>query len=179
MKEKEIFDYKDRKYDIVAYNPIWKTRFNNEANIIKDIFGNEVRIEHVGSTSIEGMEGKACIDILVILNDLNIVKDHISDMENSDYLYRGSYVSDDSFLFTKVKNNAIETNIHFFPKEHPHIKEMLNLRDYLRNNPKEVIEYSQLKKDLYEKYSNDYGEYRKEKDEYMEKLNNRAKKYNY
>jgi len=179
MKKKESFDYKDRKYDVVACDPNWQTRFNDEARIIKEIFGSEIRIEHVGSTSVEGMEGKPCIDILVILNDLSVIKDHISEMENVGYLYRGSYVSDDSFLFTKVKDNIIETNVHFFREGHQHVKEMLTLRDYLRNNPKEISEYSQLKRDLYKKYSNNYKEYRKEKDEYMQKLNERAKNYKF
>jgi GrpB-like predicted nucleotidyltransferase (UPF0157 family) len=52
---------------------------------------------------------------------------------------------------------------------------MLNLRDYLRNHPEEVLAYSACKKDLESRYANDYASYRKFKDEYMEKLKERVK----
>lgn len=171
-----LFDYKDRKYDIVAYDINWKKKFSAESEIIRKIFGSDVQIEHIGSTSVVGMEGKPCIDILVIIENLEIVKGHISDMENVGYLYRGSFIADNSLLFTRIKNNNIETNVHFFPEGHPHIKEMLTLRDYLRSHPEEVSEYSKLKKELYKKYPNDYVEYREAKDEYMKGLKERVKK---
>src|SRR3989338_9475187 len=47
---------------------------------------------------------------------------------------------------------------------------MLQLRDYFRTHPEVVSEYSKLKTDLAAKYPNDYGEYRKYKDEWMNKL---------
>ena len=176
MKKEKLFDYKDRKYNVVAYDTDWQKKFLNEAQTIGKIFGSDVQIEHIGSTSVPGMNGKPCIDILVISKDLKIVKEHISDMENVGYSYRGVFVSKDALLFTKIKNNAVEENVHFLPEGHPHIKEMLSLRDYLRNNPDEVSQYSELKKTLKEKYPNDYAQYRKEKDEYMKNLKDRVKK---
>ncbi len=175
MKNQKSFDYKDRKYDVVAYDASWQKRFTDEAGIIRNIFGKDIRIEHVGSTSVPGMEGKPCIDVLVILENLEVVKKHIADMENVGYTYRGAFVRDDALLFAKIEDNVLKANIHFFPEGHPHIQDMLMLRDYLRNNPKEVSEYSTLKRDLYTQYPNDYAEYRKAKDEYMEKLKERAR----
>lgn len=176
MKIQKSFDYKYRKYSVVQYDVAWQKIFTDEAEKIKSIFGNNIPIEHVGSTAVPGMEGKSCIDILVIPKDLEIVKKHISEMENAGYLYRGAFVKDDAFLFAKIEDNTLQANIHFFPKGHPHIAEMLAVRDYLRNNPKEVSAYSELKKKLYEQYPNDYDKYRKAKDEYMAKLIGRAKK---
>ena len=167
MKNTKSFGYKDRKYDVVAYDPNWQKRFLDESNIIRKIFGNEIKIEHVGSTSVVGMEGKPCIDILVIPKSLEVAKEQISDMENVGYFCRGAFIRENTLLFTRVKDNNIETNIHFLPEGDPHIKEMLALRDYLRNHSEEVSKYSELKKKLYEKYPNDYAGYRKEKDEYM------------
>ena len=171
--QNQSFEYKDRKYNVCSYDINWQKRFSNEEKIIRNIFGNNVLIEHVGSTSVIGMEGKPCIDILVVPKNLEIVKTHISDMENAGYAYRGFFVSNDALLFTRVKDSNTETNIHFFPEGHPHIIEMLTLRDYLRSSKEEALNYSNLKKRLYEKYPNDYGEYRKEKDEYMEGLKER------
>ena len=176
MQNQKTFDYKDREYDVVPYDTNWQKRFATEAEAIMNIFGNDIQIEHVGSTSVRGMNGKPCIDVLVITKNLEIVKEHVKDMENAGYVFRGAYISDDALLFSRARNNVIETNVHFLPEGNQHIEEMLSLRDYLRNHPEEVSEYSELKKNIYEKYPNDYAGYRKEKDAYMEKLKDRAKK---
>ena len=58
-------------------------------------------------------------------------------------------------------------NVHIFPENHIHVKEMLGVRDYLRSHPEKVEEYNNLKQELYKKYPNDYGMYRKYKDDWM------------
>jgi len=50
---------------------------------------------------------------------------------------------------------------------------MLGLHDYLRSHPEVVKEYSQLKFKLVEQYPDDYGSYRKYKDEWMNSLKER------
>jgi GrpB-like predicted nucleotidyltransferase (UPF0157 family) len=175
MQNQKSFDYKDRKYNVVNYDINWQKIFTNESEVIRNIFGKDIHIEHIGSTSVIGMEGKPCIDILVIPKNLEIVKEHISDMENVGYTYRGAFVRDDALLFARIEDNALKANIHFYPEGHQQIPEMLAIRDYLRNHPEEVFEYSKLKKNLYEQYPNDYAQYRKAKDEYMEKLIQRVK----
>ena len=174
MGNQKSFNYKDRKYTVVSYDLNWQTNFNEEAKAIRKIFGDAIPIEHIGSTSVPGMQGKACIDVLVIPKNLEVVKKHVSEMENAGYTYRGAFVRDDALLFAKIENSTLRANIHFFPEGHSHICEMLILRDYLRSHPKEVAEYSALKEKLYLEYPQDYAEYRKGKDIYMEKLIQRA-----
>ncbi len=161
--------YKDRKYDVVPYDPHWPKRFGGIKTKLDVIFGS-VQIEHIGSTSVPGMAGKPCIDVLVIVSDLQVVENHVSDMEQAGFEYAGPFVTDDSRLFRIMKDNVLLANIHFFPVGHPHNKEMLDLRNYLQSHPEEVEVYSNLKNDLYSKYQNDYASYRKYKDEYMNDL---------
>lgn len=175
MDNQKSFDYKDRKYNVMPYDPAWQTRFTAEAETIRKIFGDDIRIEHIGSTSVPDMEGKPCIDVLVIPKDLEIVKAHIADMENAGYIYRGAFVRDDALLFARMEDSSLKANIHFFPEGHSHIPQMLMIRDYLRSHPDEVTGYSNLKKQLYEQHPNDYAKYRKEKDAYMAELIERAK----
>jgi GrpB-like predicted nucleotidyltransferase (UPF0157 family) len=177
MDNNSSFDYKDRKYDIVAYDPNWLKMFSAESEIIKKVFKSDIEIEHIGSTSVPGMEGKPCIDILAIINDIDKVKNYLTEIEKSGYIYRGNVVSKDALLFTKMEDGATVVNLHFIQEHHPHIFEMLSLRNYLRNNPIEVTKYSALKRELYQKHGNNYAEYRKIKDEYMEKLKDRVKKF--
>ena len=165
--------YRDRKYEIVPYDPQWILQFEELKTKIQTVFRN-AQIEHIGSTAVPGMKGKSCIDILVIVNNLHEVETYVPDMEKMGFLYAGEFVMKDSRLFRIMNGNTILANIHFFPTGHTHNQEMLDLRDYLRSHPEEVIEYSNLKQDLYTKYRDDYASYRKEKDEYVEALNIRV-----
>lgn len=169
------FSYKNRKYNIVPYDPAWVDSFFVYASKLRKIFGDNIQIEHIGSTSVPSMYGKPCIDVLVIVNDMDIVENHIPDMKNAGFECAGEFVTKNSRLFRVMKDQEILANIHFFPAGHPHNKEMLDLRDYLRKHPKEVEEYSNVKKELYFKYKSDYASYRKCKDEYMKKLKERVK----
>ncbi len=164
------FPYETREYEILPYDPAWPIRFNIIAEHLKKIFGQDaVDVQHIGSTSVSGMEAKPTIDVLVIVPagvDLDI---HKAEMEQQ-YVYEGQKVKQDSRLYREVKAGEILANIHIFPVGHSHIKHMLGLRDYLRTHPADVIEYSELKKNLRDKYPNDYGEYRKQKDSYMDNI---------
>jgi GrpB-like predicted nucleotidyltransferase (UPF0157 family) len=167
------YSYSNRKYEIVPYDPAWVRQFEELKAKIQTIFHN-VQIEHIGSTSVPLMLGKPCIDVLVIVEDLREVETHVTDMEALGFEYAGEFVTEHSLLFRVMKDNTLLANIHFFPVGHPHNKEMLDVRNYLRSHPEEVKAYSALKQELYTKYHNDYASYRKYKDEYVNKLQERA-----
>lgn len=164
--------YKNRKYNVVPYSPEWVSQFEEYKLKIQKIFPN-FQIEHIGSTSVPGMVGKPCIDLLVIADDIKTVEEHINDMGQAGFEYAGQFVMENSQLFRLMKDNHVIVNVHFFPVGHPHNTEMLNLRDYFRSHPEEVVNYSKIKNELYSKYENDYTSYRKYKDKYMNELKKR------
>lgn len=163
--------YKGRKYEVFPYDKNWVKLFEDEAKKVKEIFGDCLfGVEHVGSTAIPGMAGKPTIDILVLINDLSCADAAVSEMEKLGYVSKKEYVAAGSHLFAKQKNGHALSNVHVFKPEHPHVKDMLMFRDFLRENPKEANDYGALKLRLFEKYPGDYGMYRKEKNEYLERL---------
>lgn len=168
--------YTHRKYSIVSYDQKWKESFLNEAKILSSIFGNSaVAIEHIGSTAVPGLAGKPTIDILVLVDDFSIVSGLSKQMESKGYRDLGEYVMPGARLFIKEVDNTRLFNIHVFQKDHPHVAEMLGLRNYFISHPEQVKEYSQLKLDLVKRYPDDYGLYRKYKDEWMEELKQRVR----
>lgn len=172
-------EYKDRQYHVQSYDPAWPKQFEIEAKTIKDIFGEDaVAIEHIGSTAVPGMDGKPTIDILVLVNNLAVADKHAGAMKSVGYEHLLGYVLPDSVLFRHIKENVLLSNVHIFTKEHPHVLEMLSLRDYLRSHPEEARAYSNIKRELFEKYPNDYVTYRKLKDAYMAELKVRTKSGN-
>lgn len=164
-------DYTGRKYHIEEYDPSWKGRFELEAKKIKAIFGDDaLDIQHVGSTSVLGMAGKPTIDILVIVRDITVGDKYNTKMKVSGFEPLGDFLNKGSRLFTKNEDGSRLVNLHVFTRDNEDAIEMLNIRNYLRAHPKDVQEYSVLKKDLFKKYPDDYEMYRKYKDEYMVKL---------
>ena len=171
-------NYSGRKYEVMAYSPEWPKLFESEAAKLKDIFQDEaLSIEHIGSTAVPGLDAKPTIDILVTVKDIKVVETHIPQMESLGYKYLGEYVKPGSSLFIKERpdNNADRLfNVHIFPASHPHVSGMIKLRDYFRSHPNEVKRYSNLKRELASKYPDDYGQYRKFKDKWMEELKQRV-----
>ncbi len=164
-------EYKNRKYTIEQYNSEWKKQFETEADILRQIFSDKaISIEHIGSTSVPELASKPTIDILITVEKIEIADNLSEKIESIGYKSLGDYINQGSRLFVKEENNTRLINLHVFEETHSHVKDMINLRDYFRSHPERVEEYSKLKFDLVEKYPDDYGLYRKYKDEWMEKL---------
>lgn len=168
---RRLSNYKNRKYKILPYDPNWSQQFAEHAKILKSIFAcKAISIEHIGSTAVPGLAGKPTIDILIIVEDVSVTNELEKQMETAGYHVLGEYVTEGALLFVKESDNTRYCNIHVFQKDHPHVQEMLQLRDYFRTHHEVVNEYSKLKTDLAIKYPNDYGQYRKYKDEWMNSL---------
>jgi len=164
-------NYAGRNYVILPYNPKWVKQFTAESKVIRTAFEDpELEIEHIGSTAVPGMSGKPLIDILVIISDIDLVDPHVEAMERAGYTAYGDFLEMKSYLFAREINGQKLVNVHVFETGHPHIKEMLAVRDFLRNNLDEAKAYSRLKNQLYKQYPTDYAGYREAKDEYVEDL---------
>lgn len=168
-------DYQDRKYLVTDYDREWRENFQRESEILQLILAEDsIQIEHIGSTAVPGLAGKPTIDILVVVDDIVVLESHLSKMIAAGYKDFGEYVLPGTRLFVREKDGERLVNIHFFPKGHPHISEMLLVREYLRSRSEEVRAYGELKRSLGNQHPNDYGAYRKQKDEYMRDLLKRA-----
>lgn len=131
-------------------------------------------IEHIGSTSVPSMKGKPLIDVLILVDDITYADGHAGEMEAAGFTNKGDLLNKGSRIFIRENDGHNLTNVHVYKKDHLHVAEMLGLRDYLRSHPDEVARYSALKHELFEKYPDDYGSYRREKDAFMEGMKERA-----
>lgn len=172
-------EYKNRKYTVEPYDAEWKRRFETEMQILRPIFSDKaISIEHVGSTAVPGLAGKPTIDILITVEKIEIADELSEKIESVGYKSLGDYINRGSRLFIKEADNERLVNLHIFGANHPHVQDMINLRNYFRSHPEMVKEYSRLKFELAEKYPNDYGLYRKFKDEWMNNLKEKIKLIN-
>lgn len=168
-------NYHGRKYKVTKYNNNWEKIFQKESLALRQILGEDaLQIEHIGSTAVPGLAAKPTIDILVVVKDFSMLERHVSQIIALGYKDLGEYVLPGTRLFVQERNGERLVNLHFFSEKHPHISEMLLLREYLRSHPEEVAAYGQLKQSLSNQHPDDYGSYRIKKDEYVHELLQRA-----
>ena len=165
------FDVANRKYEVVPFDPRWAEDFEIEAMTLRRIFGDLVlAIEHIGSTSVQGMAAKPIIDTLILVSDIAPVDDFNQKMLQAGYQAMGEYVAAGARFFLKERDGVRLFNVHVFPEDHPHVKEMLDVRNYLRTHPEDAKHYGEFKTQLHRKYANDYQRYREEKNVYMKEM---------
>ena len=62
-----------KKIIVLPYDDMWKVAFEEIKNEIMSALGDLIiGIEHVGSTSVEGMSAKPCIDIDIVIKDYSV-----------------------------------------------------------------------------------------------------------
>jgi len=163
---------------IETYNPKWKDMFNEEKENLKNIFNNlAINIEHIGSTSVEGLSSKPIIDIAVTLNkldDFDKVKEYF---EKEPYSVKEDCVSDEILIRKGSEDNRTHF-IHVMEKTSPRYKNTILFRDYLRNNKEVLEEYEELKKELAEKYADDRKMYTASKNDFIQKVLKKAQEEN-
>ncbi len=128
---------------LAPYDPLWPAFYNKESQVLADALGYHAeQIEHIGSTSIEGMIAKPKIDILCVVDKLEssqVLKDH-------GYSFGGELNLPLRYYF--AKRHPVKFNLHVVEKGNGFIALNLTFRDYLRAHPLVQEEYAQLKKNL-------------------------------
>ncbi|QNK64203.1 GrpB family protein [Pedobacter sp. PAMC26386] len=158
-----------KKVVVVPYSTTWATEFGK----LKMIFSGQLqdlilRIEHVGSTAVPGLAAKPIIDIDLIINN-KYKFDHIIEiLSKLGYTHGGEMGIPGREAFTR--NSALtpeDGSGNFWPQHHLYVclensnslRNHLIFRDYLRNNPKKVKEYSELKLKLAKNHTFDIDGY--------------------
>jgi GrpB-like predicted nucleotidyltransferase (UPF0157 family) len=134
--------------EVVPYNPLWPSTFaEEESRIRKEFAATALRVSHVGSTSVPGLDAEPVIDIQVSVASLE-QRDSLDE-----HMRRLGYTHMDLGAFDVVypffKRPAIWPSIH-----HVHLcatgsaeeRKHLAFRDYLRSNPQACAQYTALKR---------------------------------
>ena len=140
-----------KRVTLVAYNPDWPCRFEEERTVIEAVFaGTDAVIEHVGSTAVPGLGAKPIIDVMVGLRSLAEVEARIPAIEAAGYEYVPEYELQlpERRYFHKPRFGAREFHAHCVVKGSEFWIRHLAFRDYLRAHPESAAAYYALKQDL-------------------------------
>ena len=144
-----------RDFTVVPYQGDWKEHFEREADLLRSALGEKaLRIEHVGSTAIQGIHAKAIIDIMVAIVSLTEAKELIPVLESLGYVYRPIDIVPERMFLRKESNPEYRTHhLNLTTQESGFWKNKLAFRDYLRAHDQIAAEYVELKKHLAEVYA--------------------------
>ncbi|MFD5854348.1 GrpB family protein [Cytobacillus pseudoceanisediminis] len=162
---------------IEEYTSDWVKQFQEEREILKEIIGEKViAIEHIGSTSVEGLGAKPILDIAIGVNDLEVVSEFIEPLKQIGYEFVYHKEFPERRFFRKGQWRAGTHHLHFYKFQGEHWNNQILFRNYLRNNPGVSKEYHQLKVDLAEKFQFDRVSYTENKAPFIQNVLQEAKK---
>lgn len=137
--------------------------------------GEDVVIEHVGSTAVPDLGGKGIIDIMVgIPREKISFTEIIKKLEKAGYEHREKADSLERIFFRKDLPDEVEKKRRY----HIHVTyvgsddwgKFLKFRNYLRSNSQAVKEYENLKQEAIKKAGQDGKVYRSLKQPFIDKF---------
>lgn len=139
----------NEKINLSAYNAEWASQFADEKKILQAHFPN-IHIEHVGSTSIEGMIAKPIIDILIGIDSYPPSEEMKTILKGLGYYDFGkaSTLKDRLYL---AKRGAISYNAHITKYLENFWSHIISFRKYLKAHADDVLKYSETKQSIISK----------------------------
>ncbi len=156
---------------VLPYDEKWKQDFLDIKNELSQALGDiEISIEHVGSTSVEGLAAKPIIDIDVVVTKERI-NDAILALKSIGYIHEGNLgiPGREAFAY-EGKEHLQQHHLYVCPEDSLELKRHLAFRDYLRVHPEAVDEYSKIKMEAASLYPEDIDKYIEYKAPVIEKI---------
>jgi len=141
------------------YNLEWKNEFKRIENELLVILSGKIKsIEHVGSTSVEGLSAKPIIDIDIVI-DQNFEEVRQA-LESIGYTYEGDLgISGREAFKYQNKPHLMVHHLYVCNKDNEELRRHIKFRDYLRQDKEDRDKYSEIKKEMAFKYSEDIDSY--------------------
>lgn len=155
----------------------FKTEWSGIFQITKDdiefiLKDKQIQVEHIGSTSIQGLTAKPIIDIGIGINrseDLQEIVRLLS--EGGGYIDRGDRMDRGGYLMVKGREDDIITHhVHILHVSEKQWTDYLKFRDLLRGDEILIIAYENLKRELLVKYNGNRVEYTKGKNDFIQSV---------
>ena len=159
---------------MVPYDVRWPDEFRSIGQALRKALGPiALRIDHVGSTAVPGLDAKPVIDVQVSMERLEPEDRYVPRLEELGYRFDPEN-PDRTKRFFVGRDGDRRTHVHI--RRRGSFDEQLNLlfRDFLRTHPEAAKEYSSAKRDLAKRHRDDRGAYVQAKDPTVWSLLRRA-----
>ena len=141
---------------VEKYNPKWVEQFQTLKEFLEKNVTEYNSIEHVGSTSIPGMNAKPIIDIDIVVEDASQFQRLKEELSKIGYVHEGDrgIPGREAFDHENVPLN-IDHHLYVCVKDNAELLRHLKFRDKLRSSPELVNEYNKIKEEILAKVGAD------------------------
>ena len=161
-----------KKVTVLPYDRAWKSGFEAIRQEIAAALGDSILgIEHVGSTAVEGLSAKPCIDLDVIIGDDTVFNTVVQKLAAIGYIHEGDLGIRDREAFRYTgKPHLPAHHLYVCPRDSRELHRHLTFRDFLRSNPDAAREYGQVKEEAAPLFPEDIDGYMQYKSPCIERL---------
>ena len=161
MKLEGRFSIEMTRVIVLPYDAKWKTDFENiRKEIVDAVGGLIIGIEHVGSTSVEGLSANPCIDIDVMIKDYSVFHVVVSRLETIGYIHEGDLGIKDREAFRYWDKPHLQTHhLYVCPQTSEELYRHITFRDFLRRNPDAAKKYGKIKEKAAQLFPYDMDQY--------------------
>jgi GrpB-like predicted nucleotidyltransferase (UPF0157 family) len=159
---------------VAPYDPTWPTLFSALGAALREALGAAaLRIDHIGSTAVPGLEAKPVIDVQVSVPSLEPLAVYRLPLERLGYVFRADNTERTKRYFRESPGDR-RTHIHVRRTGSWAEQFALLFRDYLRAHPDEAKQYAALKRRLAAQFQTDRHGYTDAKGPFTWELMRRA-----
>jgi GrpB-like predicted nucleotidyltransferase (UPF0157 family) len=162
---------------IASWSPEWTEKFQGKAKVIREAMGPlALRIDHIGSTAIQGLAAKPIIDIQISVADFHPMEVLVKPMAQAGYVWRQTN-PDLCKRYFREQPGSERTHVHVRKAGSWHEQWALLFRDYLRLHSEEHKPYVELKTALAQRHRFDRTAYTAGKAEHLWAIIRRADRW--
>ena len=162
---------------IVPYDPEWPGLFSSLGQALRRALGSAaLRIDHIGSTAVPGLDAKPVIDVQISVADLNPLDSYRLPIEGLGFIWRADN-PDLTKRYFRERPGARRTHIHVRRSGSFAEQVALLFRDYMRAHPLDAQRYAELKYGLAAAYRDDRLAYTESKSGFIWAIMAQANKW--
>ena len=152
------------------YNPDWTNYYNEEKTLLEKQFGSlPVRLNHIGSTAVEGLIAKPTVDILLEVNPASSPDAVRQSAEACGYTVMAESIAPEYRLdlCKGYTPQGFAERVFHLHIRHPGDWDEIVFHDYLRRNPRKADGYAKLKMKLQKRFKHNRDAYTEAKGEFI------------
>ena len=146
---------------VVPYDKAWAAAFEEIKKEIEAAVGDLiVGIEHVGSTSVEGLPAKPCIDLDVVIRDEGALAAVVQGLAAIGYIHEGDLgiKGREAFKYAD-KPHLMQHHLYVCPQNSAELHRHVTFRDFLRRSPDAALAYGKVKQEAAARFPDDIDGY--------------------
>lgn len=161
---------------VVPYDAAWPDRYAAERAALLGATGSLfVAIEHIGSTSVPGLQAKPVIDMMAAVRRLDDASAAEERLRELGYRFTPTGMRNRLFFRRRAPELACAFHLHIVEEATWGERNERLFRDHLRAHPEDARAYGELKQRLAREHGRDSMAYTKSKTELVQAIVDRAR----